>query len=51
MKMIETRNLTSHAYNESVAAQIAEAVCQLYYKEFEALRETMQEIEAEEMSR
>ncbi|MEJ5251369.1 MAG: nucleotidyltransferase substrate binding protein [Chthonomonadetes bacterium] len=50
MKMIESRNLTSHTYNESVATQIAQDVCQTYYPEFEALRETMHRLELAEGS-
>lgn len=38
MDMIRSRNLTSHTYNESTAAQIASAIGRAYFSEFEALR-------------
>ncbi len=34
MKMIESRNLTSHTYNEETAAAIASAVIHSYFPEF-----------------
>lgn len=38
MNMIQSRNLTSHTYDEATAAQIASSICTAYYVEFEALR-------------
>ncbi len=37
MDMIQSRNLTSHTYNEATAAQIAAAILRDYFSEFEAL--------------
>jgi nucleotidyltransferase substrate binding protein (TIGR01987 family) len=37
MDMIQSRNLTSHTYNEETAAQIAAAIRSDYFSEFEAL--------------
>lgn len=34
MKMIESRNLTSHTYNEEVTQKIIQAVKSAYYDEF-----------------
>lgn len=41
MDMIQSRNLTSHTYNEATAAQIATAILGDYFPEFEALRNTL----------
>ncbi|MBI3170221.1 MAG: nucleotidyltransferase substrate binding protein [Chloroflexi bacterium] len=38
MNMIQSRNLTSHTYDEATAAQIVSAIRVAYYEEFEALR-------------
>lgn len=48
MKMVESRNLTSHTYDETTAAQIASAVVDTYFAEFELLLEKMEKIEADE---
>lgn len=37
MDMIQSRNLTSHTYDEATAAQIADAIRSAYFPEFEAL--------------
>jgi len=37
MNMIQSRNLTSHTYNEAIAAQISAAILGDYFSEFEAL--------------
>lgn len=47
MKMIESRNLTSHTYNESIAQQVVDAVLHQYASELEALRERLVELARE----
>ncbi|MES9855803.1 MAG: nucleotidyltransferase substrate binding protein [Sedimenticola sp.] len=42
LKMIKSRNLTSHTYNEEVTRQIVNAIVDEYYDAFVALRERMQ---------
>jgi nucleotidyltransferase substrate binding protein (TIGR01987 family) len=37
MKMIEHRNLSTHTYNREVAREIADAVSNVYWQEFEKL--------------
>ncbi|GIV16652.1 MAG: nucleotidyltransferase [Armatimonadota bacterium] len=51
MKMIESRNLTSHTYNESVAQQVVHAVLQHYASEMESLRHRLEQLAYEELSR
>ncbi len=41
MDMIQSRNLTSHTYNEATAAQIAIAILGDYFPQFEALHDTL----------
>ena len=48
MEMIESRNETSHAYNEDTADAIAEAVLSRYVPEFAKLLETLSTLEKEE---
>ncbi len=49
MDMIQSRNLTSHTYNEATAVQIVTAVSAQYLPEFEALHSTLTaQIEEEE---
>lgn len=48
MEMIESRNETSHAYNEETAEAIAEAILLRYVPEFEQLLTTFTRIEKEE---
>lgn len=48
MEMIESRNETSHAYNEDTAEQIAEAILSCYVPEFTKLLDTLSQIEKEE---
>lgn len=38
MDMINSRNLTSHTYDETTASQIVSAIRNIYFAEFEALR-------------
>ena len=43
--MIQSRNLTTHTYNESTAAQIVEAILDTYFAEFQALQTNFGEFE------
>ena len=47
MKMIESRNLTSHTYNEEIAAKIVSAVIHSYFTEFKGFRDRMDELKKE----
>ncbi|MGB9521390.1 MAG: nucleotidyltransferase substrate binding protein [Anaerolineales bacterium] len=47
MNMIQSRNLTSHTYDETTAAQIVSEIRNIYFKEFEALRIKLNEIKRE----
>ena len=38
MNMIQSRNMTSHTYEESTAKEIVSAILKTYHAEFEALR-------------
>jgi nucleotidyltransferase substrate binding protein (TIGR01987 family) len=49
MEMIESRNLTSHTYNEATAAAIAGAVSDKYAAEFVLFREKMESLRREEI--
>jgi nucleotidyltransferase substrate binding protein (TIGR01987 family) len=40
MKMIKSRTLTSHTYNEDIADEITNDIFHIYYNEFLKLRET-----------
>jgi nucleotidyltransferase substrate binding protein (TIGR01987 family) len=48
MDMIQSRNLTSHTYDETIAAQIISAIRSLYFAEFEALRVKLEGLKREE---
>jgi len=48
MDMIQSRNLTSHTYDEATAARIASAICNTYFAEFDALRLRLEELKKEE---
>jgi nucleotidyltransferase substrate binding protein (TIGR01987 family) len=48
MDMINSRNLTSHTYNEGTAAQIASAILEMYFSEFAAFQDKMESIKREE---
>jgi nucleotidyltransferase substrate binding protein (TIGR01987 family) len=50
MDMINSRNLTSHTYNESTAAQIASAILEAYFPEFSAFQEQMAKIKRENLA-
>jgi nucleotidyltransferase substrate binding protein (TIGR01987 family) len=47
MNMIQSRNLTSHTYDEAIAAEIASAIRATYFAEFEALRIKLEELKKE----
>jgi nucleotidyltransferase substrate binding protein (TIGR01987 family) len=47
MGMIQSRNLTSHTYDEAIAAEIASAIRKNYYLEFEALQTKLEELKKE----
>lgn len=42
MQMINSRNLTSHTYDEDTATEIVSAIRKTYFSEFEALQSTME---------
>lgn len=46
MDMLESRNRTSHTYNQEVADQICRAVRQDYYPEFRELQQTLSRLES-----
>lgn len=49
MNMIQSRNLTSHTYDEATAAKISAAIRSNYFQEFELLRRQLSKLlEAEE---
>ncbi len=48
MKMIESRNLTSHTYNEETATAIVSAILQSYFAEFSDFHAQMQELKKKE---
>lgn len=50
MDMIQSRNLTSHTYNQDTAAQIAAVVLDQYFHEFVKLRNTLTIISSKSMS-
>ena len=48
MAMIQSRNLTLHTYNEFTAAQIVEAILEVYFAEFQAFQVKLQRLKEEE---
>ena len=48
MEMIQSRNQTTHPYDEATATQIIDAIRNVYYAEFLELRKKMDELKAEE---
>jgi nucleotidyltransferase substrate binding protein (TIGR01987 family) len=48
MDMIQSRNLTSHTYDEATAAQIASAIRNTYFAEFNTLRTKLEELKKKE---
>jgi nucleotidyltransferase substrate binding protein (TIGR01987 family) len=49
MEMVNSRNLTSHTYNEAVASQIATAIIETYFSEFESFRAKLDKLRLEEV--
>ena len=47
MSEIQSRNLTSHTYDETTAAQISSAIRTTYFAEFEALRVKLEKLKKE----
>lgn len=50
MQMINSRNLTTHTYDEATAAQIVAAIRHIYYVEFKALGTRLEEMKQEDAS-
>jgi len=50
MDMIQSRNMTSHIYNEGLAEEISTAIMGRYYPAFVALQETFKKLAEEEMT-
>jgi len=50
MEMIQSRNLTSHTYNEETASVVFSAIVDTYFAEFATFRERMQQLKASEES-
>ncbi len=48
MKMIESRNQTSHTYNEKITEEISTAILDSYYQEFVKLQQKFEELSKEE---
>ena len=48
MAMIQSRNLTTHTYNESTAAQIVKAILEVYFAEFQEFQVKIQRLKREE---
>lgn len=48
MKMIESRNLTSHTYNEEIATKIVSATIHSYFIEFKDFHARMQKLTEEQ---
>ena len=50
MQMIQSRNLTSHTYNEATADQVVGAILDSYFAAFQALRTTLAGLKQEDSS-
>lgn len=50
MDMIQSRNLTSHTYNEDTCEEISTAVLNFYYQEFVRLESTLNKIQQTEQA-
>ncbi len=50
MEMIQSRNLTTHTYNEATAAQIVAAILDRYFTEFQELQARLARLKQEEAS-
>ena len=46
MDMVGKRNLTSHTYDEETAAQVVNAICTIYFPEFERLLVHLEQLKA-----
>ena len=44
MDMVDKRNLTSHTYDEEIAAQVVRTICFTYFAEFERLLVRLQQL-------
>ncbi len=51
MKMIQSRNLTSHVYDESIAEEMIRLISDHYYEAFEKLSMKMQELYQQEVEK
>ena len=50
MAMIQSRNMTSHTYNEATADRVVAAILDSYFAEFQALRTTLAPLKHEDSS-
>lgn len=50
MKMIESRNLTSHTYNQETAKEILQKICHSYFQLFLSFQTSMKKIKDEQTS-
>ena len=50
MGMIQSRNLTSHTYNESTATQVVEDILEVYCAEFQGLQAKLQRLKMERLA-
>ncbi len=48
MEMIQSRNLTTHTYDEATGAKIVSSVTHVYFSEFEDLENTMNRLKEEQ---
>jgi nucleotidyltransferase substrate binding protein (TIGR01987 family) len=48
MRMINSRNLTSHTYDEAITADIVSAIRAIYFAEFETLQLNLAELKKKE---
>lgn len=51
MKMIQSRNLTSHVYDESIAEELIRLINDCYYEAFNQLNAKMQELYKQEVEK
>jgi nucleotidyltransferase substrate binding protein (TIGR01987 family) len=49
MEMINSRNLTSHTYNEDTAEQIVSAILTTYFREYETLQDKLEHLKQAEL--
>ena len=50
MEMVQSRSLTSHAYNETTAARVVAAIRDTYFTEFQTLHTKLERLRQEEVS-